>query len=150
MVEALAQAYSASFCATFRAAQTLPWRRYRDYIKSSFQQRRISMHTVWFLRHIVGLALLLSLSVTACIQPIAAPAGQAIKPDDKIGEMVITQGPAPFDLEIPPYVAFCNANPQFELDSNVAKPGVYTVGCAVPPLPKMVIGFGWVTGANLR
>lgn len=103
------------------------------------------MRNQWFSWRILAFMLLLSLSLAACIQPVAAPSVQALKPGDKIGEMVIAKGPAPFDLAIPPYVAFCNANPEIESNSTVAKPGVYTVECAVPPLPKMMIGFSWVT-----
>jgi hypothetical protein len=69
-------------------------------------------------------------------------AAQALKPSDKIGEMMVTQGPTPFDLNIPHYGAFCNANPMLDLGSTVAKPGKYIVECSVPPLPKMFIAFG--------
>lgn len=102
------------------------------------------MRNQWLLSRMIALLLLLSLSMAAC-QPIATPAVQTLKPGDKIGEMVVAQGPVPFDLEIPPYLAFCNANPEIDPDSSVGKPGVYTVECVAPPLPKMAIGFGWVT-----
>jgi hypothetical protein len=100
------------------------------------------MRSKWLFGCIVALALLLSLSMAACIQPIAAPAAQALKPDDKIGEMIVVQGPVPFDLNITHYGAYCNANPMLDLGSTVAKPGKYIVECSVPPLPKMFIAFG--------
>jgi hypothetical protein len=72
--------------------------------------------------------------------PSASPA--TLKPGDKIGEMTVVQGPVPFDLNITHYGAYCNANPMMEPGSTVAKPGVYTVECSVPPLPNMFIAFG--------
>lgn len=90
---------------------------------------------------------LFSLILAGCIQPIAATATQPLKPGDKIGEMVLSEGPVPFDLvNLPVYVHFCNANPALEVNATVAKPGVYTVECIVPLLPKLHIGRGWVAG----
>lgn len=74
-----------------------------------------------------------------------AQAPAALKPGDKIGKMVLAKGPDPLDRNLPPYVAFCNADPMIETGSTVAKPGVYTVESAVPVLPKLAIGFGWAT-----
>lgn len=73
----------------------------------------------------------------------AAPA--ALVPGDKIGAMTVTQGPDPFDLNVPPIAAFCNTNPFFEPGAAVATPGEYTVECAMPPLPQLLIGYGWVS-----
>ncbi len=76
----------------------------------------------------------------------AAEASSAmLGPGAKVGEMVLSQGPEPFDLDIPTYVAFCNGNPMLEEGSNVGKAGVYTVECSVPVLLQFMIGFGWVT-----
>ncbi len=63
----------------------------------------------------------------------------------KVGEMVLSKGPDPFDLNIPPIFAFCNPNPQLVDGSKVGVPGVYTVECSMPPLPQLMIGYGWVT-----
>jgi hypothetical protein len=102
------------------------------------------MKNYWFIGLILALMLLLSLSLAACIQSAAAPPTQALKPDDKIGAMVVTKGPIPFDLKIPPIAAFCNTNPFIEAGATVATPGEYTVECAMPPLPQLAVGFGWV------
>lgn len=100
---------------------------------------------------ILGLAIaLVGLGVAACtpIMPEAggtapAPAAAAgLQPGDQVGSMVMAQGPVPFDLNLPPLVAFCNPNPQVPLGATVAVPGEYTVRCTVPPLPQMMIGFG--------
>jgi hypothetical protein len=99
---------------------------------------------------IVLLGTLFSLLLAGCtiqpVQPIAATAAQALQPGDKIGEMVLTKGPAPFDLSLPVYVHFCNANPALDVNATVAKPGVYTVECIAPLLPELHIGRGWVAG----
>lgn len=100
------------------------------------------MRNQWLFGRVLVLLLLFSLSITACIQPIAAPSLQALKPGDTSGELRVMQGPDPFDLTIPHYGAFCNANPMLEIGSTVAKPGIYTVECSMPPLPKMFIAFG--------
>ena len=70
---------------------------------------------------------------------------QGLRPGDKIGAMTVTQGPDPFDFNVPPIAAFCNANPFFEPGNTVATPGEYTVECAMPPLPELLIGYGWVS-----
>ncbi len=78
--------------------------------------------------------------------PKAAVASSAmLGPGAKVGEMVLSKGPDPFDLNIPPIYAFCNPNPQLVDGSKVGMPGVYTVECSLPPLPQLMIGFGWVT-----
>jgi ketosteroid isomerase-like protein len=77
--------------------------------------------------------------------PAPAAAAAGLQSGDTVGEMVLTQGPVPFDLNIPPLGAFCNANPMLEAGSTVANPGEYAVQCTVPALPQMGIGFGWVT-----
>lgn len=87
---------------------------------------------------------------------LAAPEGEpapvalvpTLGPGDKVGEMVLSQAPEPFDLNIPTFVAFCNGNPMLEEGSNVGKPGVYIVECSVPALPQFIIGFGWVTDSK--
>lgn len=96
------------------------------------------------LGRIVLLGSLFSLILAGCVQPTAASTTQPLKPGDKIGEMLLTEGPVPFDLKLPVYVHFCNANPALEMDAIVAKPGVYTVECYMPLLSKLHIGRGWV------
>jgi hypothetical protein len=102
------------------------------------------MRNQGILGRVVLLASLFSLTLAGCIQPTAAATTQPLKPGDKIGEMILTGGPVPFDLNLPVYVHFCNANPALEVDTAVAKPGVYTVECDMPVLSKLHIGRGWV------
>lgn len=75
----------------------------------------------------------------------AAASSAMLGPGAKVGEMALSKGPDPFDLNIPPIYAFCNPNPQLPDGSKVGVPGVYTVECSLPPLPQLMIGYGWVT-----
>jgi predicted ester cyclase len=76
------------------------------------------------------------------LQPVAAL--PALEPGDKVGEMVVSQGPATFDMsQIPPYPIFCNALPALTPGDSAARPGKYFVNCTVPPLAKLHIGGGW-------
>src|SRR4051812_26753501 len=76
------------------------------------------------------------------LQPVAAV--PALEPGDKVGEMVVSQGPASFDMsQIPPYPAFCNPLPALKPGDSVARPGKYLINCTVPPLAKLHIGGGW-------
>lgn len=98
----------------------------------------------WFFGRMMTLALLFSLSVGGCIQPTATARVHALQPGDHIGTMVLAKGPVPFDMgAVPPYPAFCEANPALKPGDTVAKPGVYLVECTVPPLPRWHIGLGW-------
>ena len=103
------------------------------------------MSTYRLLRPMLTLILLLSMTMAGCIQPTNAPAMQPLKPGDKIGTMAVTKGPVAFDMTLPPYVAFCNAQPALKQGETTAKPGVYIIKCNAPPLPKMHIGLGRAT-----
>ena len=111
----------------------------------------------------LALAMVFSLSLAGCARPVAAPVPnaapavpaastpappsvQGLKPGDKIGAMTLSQGPLPFDLAaIPPFPAFCGGSPPLKPDATEGKPGVFTVECTVPTLPKLHIGGGWVS-----
>lgn len=56
--------------------------------------------------------------------------------------MALAQGPTPFDLNLPPYPAFCNPDPMLDPGSTVATPGEYTVECSMPVLPQLMVGYG--------
>ena len=105
------------------------------------------MSNRWLIGRMLALMLPFSLFVTGCtIQPIAAPAANALQPGDKIGEMTLSKGPLPFDLmAIPPFPAFCDPTPSLKSSDTEARPGVYVVECTVPPLPKLHIGGGWIS-----
>ena len=102
---------------------------------------------------LIVILLLVILLVAACrpVQTTGAPdtvssTSKGLKPGDKIGTMTVVQGSLPFDLmAIPPWPAFCNSNPALKPGATEAKPGVYTVDCTVPPLPKLHIGGGWIS-----
>ncbi|MCE7986034.1 MAG: hypothetical protein DYG89_33065 [Caldilinea sp. CFX5] len=105
------------------------------------------MKNRWFFGRLLTLVLLFSLSMASCIQPMPAASRQALKPGDKIGTMALVQGPPTFDMmAIPPWPAFCNSNPDptMKPGDTEMKPGVYTVECTMPPLPKFHIGSGFV------
>jgi dienelactone hydrolase len=102
-----------------------------------------------------GLLWLVSLSLAACIQPVSpqtttAPVAnqsvrQGLKPGDKVGEMTLVKGPGKFGPETPPWAAFCNVSPEEDATTGTANPGVYFVECNIPFVPKLYIGFPWLT-----
>lgn len=77
--------------------------------------------------------------------PVALASDTGLQPGDMVDGMRLARGPDPFDGSIPPYPAFCDANPQLAADPTLGVPGVYVVECSVPPLPQWSVGFGWVT-----